>query len=81
MARRFPQPPATLRDMLPTQTGISITTKVPLPPAKEVRKLKGLAAALVCGVVLYFIDAYFYDGHYASHISTLLSQIFIHFRG
>ena len=50
------------------------------PPKKEVRKVKGLAAALVCAVVLYSVDAYFYDGWYVTRIATLLSQIYVHFR-
>jgi hypothetical protein len=38
-----------------------------------------LAAALGCAIALYTVDAYYCDGWYFSHISTLLSQIYIHF--
>jgi len=56
------------------------TNEFSFPPEKEVRKLKGLAAALGCAIALYSVDAYFYDGWYAAHISTLLSQIYMHLR-
>jgi len=38
-----------------------------------------LGAALGCAIALYAGDACYYDGWYASHISTLLSQIYMHF--
>ena len=39
-----------------------------------------LAAALGCAISLYAVDAYYCGGWYASHISTLLSQIYMHLR-
>ncbi|HXW50046.1 MAG TPA: hypothetical protein VEK31_11440 [Xanthobacteraceae bacterium] len=42
--------------------------------------MKGLAAALGSAVALYVLDVYYCDGWYTAHISTLLSQIYIHLR-
>ena len=44
------------------------------------RRLKGLAAVLGCVIVFYSVDAYCYDGWYATHLSTLLSAIYVHLR-
>jgi hypothetical protein len=42
--------------------------------------LKPLGIALVCIVILYGADAYWFDGQYFTAASHLLSQIFASFR-
>jgi hypothetical protein len=53
--------------------------KIPLRKGGGKNLMDQLAAALGCALSLYGVDAYYCDGWYASHISTLLSQIYIHF--
>jgi hypothetical protein len=42
--------------------------------------MKPLGTALVCIVALYGLDAYWFDGHYFTAASHLLSQIIGSFR-
>ena len=49
-------------------------------PTKGETKLKPLGIALVCIAVLYGLDAYWFDGLYATTATHLLSQILRSFR-
>jgi hypothetical protein len=50
-----------------------------LLPLREA-KMKPLGIAIVCAVVLYGVDAYWFNGVYFTAASHLLSQVFGSFR-